>query len=281
MSKQKKIRQHRFVDRFPVLAAVVLPFVALVLLQALGSLISLPFGVIPALGKNSAIGYIICSLLVMWLFKRWFYPEFEGNLRGGRPGLGFRLGLFILIAWALVPVNMIRHPENYAVPTLATLSIALMAGFAEETAFRGLSLSYLMRQWKDEKKLLTALLFTSALFGLVHLGNLFSGANVVLTLLQLISTFAAGLFLGAVYLRSGNLWPSIVLHTLHDIVSLLDVSSISGGVMTGNLRLVDLLDLLLSVILGGIGLWLIRPAKRGEILAVWREKWQPLPDTKM
>jgi hypothetical protein len=51
--------------------------------------------------------------------------------------------------------------------------------------------------------------------------------------------------------------------------------------MTGNLRLVDLLDLLLSVILGGIGLWLIRPAKRGEILAVWREKWQPLPDTKM
>ena len=221
------------------------------------------------------------ALLVLAIHKRWFYPEFEGNLRGGRPGLGFRLGLFILIAWALVPVNMIRHPENYAVPTPAYLSMALMAGFAEETAYRGLSLSYLMRQWKDEKKLLPALLLTCAVFSLTHLGNLFSGANVVLTLFQLIATFAAGLFLGAVYLRCGNLWPCIVLHTLHDIVSMLDVSSISGGIMTRGLQLVDLLDLLLSVILGGVGLWLIRPAKRGEILAVWREKWQPLPDTKM
>jgi membrane protease YdiL (CAAX protease family) len=180
-----------------------------------------------------------------------------------------------------MPLNMLRHPENFGPPTLANLCLALMAGFGEETAFRGLPLSYLMRQWKDERKIPFALLLTSVLFSLVHLGNIFGGANLTITVLQLISSLCAGLFFGAVYLRSGSLWPTIVLHTLHDIVSLLDVSSISGGVMTGNLRLVDLLDLLLSVILGGIGLWLIRPAKRGEILAVWREKWQPLPDTKM
>ena len=258
MKKQKKIISHRFLDRYTVLGAILLAVYGIIAIEVVFGII---IRVVTSRTDLLPAGSVFGALIVLAIHKRWF--------------------LFILIAWALVPVNMIRHPENYAVPTLATLSIALMAGFAEETAFRGLSLSYLMRQWKDEKKLLTALLFTSALFGLVHLGNLFSGANVVLTLLQLISTFAAGLFLGAVYLRSGNLWPSIVLHTLHDIVSLLDVSSISGGVMTGNLRLVDLLDLLLSVILGGIGLWLIRPAKRGEILAVWREKWQPLPDTKM
>ena len=122
------------------------------------------------------------------------------------------------------------------------------------------------------------LLLTSVLFSLVHLGNIFGGANLTITVLQLISSLCAGLFFGAVYLRSGSLWPTIVLHTLHDIVAFLDISTVSEGIMTRGVRLDDLPDLLLAVILGCVGLWLVRPAKRGEILAIWRRKWKPLPD---
>ena len=121
------------------------------------------------------------------------------------------------------------------------------------------------------------LLLTSVLFSLVHLGNIFGGANLTITVLQLISSLCAGLFFGAVYLRSGSLWPTIVLHTLHDIVAFLDISTVSEGIMTRGVRLDDLPDLLLAVILGCVGLWLVRPAKRGEILAIWRRKWKPLP----
>ena len=69
--------------------------------------------------------------------------------------------------------------------------------------------------------------------------------------------------------------------TRHDIVAFLDISTVSEGIMTRGVRLDDLPDLLLAVILGCVGLWLVRPAKRGEILAVWRAKWQPLPDTEV
>lgn len=69
-----------------------------------------------------------------------------------------------------------------------------------------------------------------------------------------------------------------MLHTLHDIVAFLDIGTVSDGIMTKGPRLDDLPDLLLCVILGCVGFWLVRPARRGEILAIWREKWKPLPD---
>ena len=279
MKKEKKIISHRFLNRYTMLGAILLTVYGM--LAAEGVFGGIFGGIFSALASNGdlyALGVVPGALLVLAIHKRWFYPEFEGNLRGGRPATGFRLGLFILIAWALMPLNMLRHPENFGPPTLANLCLALMAGFGEETAFRGLPLSYLMRQWKDERKIPFALLLTSVLFSLVHLGNIFGGANLTITVLQLISSLCAGLFFGAVYLRSGSLWPTIVLHTLHDIVAFLDISTVSEGIMTRGVRLDDLPDLLLAVILGCVGLWLVRPAKRGEILAIWRRKWKPLPD---
>lgn len=65
---------------------------------------------------------------------------------------------------------------------------------------------------------------------------------------------------------------------IHDIVAFLDISTISDGIMARAFRWEDLPDLLLAVSLGFVAFWLIRPAKRGEILALWREKWQPLPE---
>ena len=278
MKKGKKIFNHPFLNRYTVLGAILLTVYALAaaegvfgavfggLFAALGGMELYPLGVVPG------------ALLVLAIHKRWFYPEFEGNLRGGRPALGFKLGLLIVISWAMLPVGLLRHPENYGPPTLANLILALMAGFGEGTAFRGLPLSYLMRQWKDEQKLPVALLLSSVLFSLVHLSNLLGGASISLTLVQLLSSLCMGFFFGAVYLRSGNLWPTIVYHTLHDVVAFLDVSTVSEGIMARAFQFSDLPDLLLSVVLGVVGYWLIRPAKRGEILALWREKWQPLPE---
>lgn len=279
MEKQKRIINHRFLNRYTVLGAIVLAVYGITadegifggifggILQAVTSSRELyPLGVVPG------------AVLVLAIHKRWFYPEFEGNLQGGKPALGFRLGLFILIAWAMLPINMLRHPESFGPPTLANLCLALMAGFGEETAFRGLPLSYLMRQRKGERKIPAALLLTSVLFSLMHLGNLFGGASISITVLQLVSSLCAGLFLGAIYLRGGNLWPCIVVHTLHDIVAFLDISTVSDGIMARSFQLNDLPDLLLAFVLGGVAIWLVRPAKRDEILAIWRGKWQPLPD---
>ena len=71
---------------------------------------------------------------------------------------------------------------------------------------------------------------------------------------------------------------ALVVLAIHDIVAFLDISTISDGIMARAFRWEDLPDLLLAVSLGFVAFWLIRPAKRGEILALWREKWQPLPE---
>ena len=273
MSIQKKIRQHRFVDRFPVLAAVVLPFVALVLLQAIGSLISLPFGVIPALGKNSAIGYIICSLLVMWLFKRWFYPEFEGMLHGD-VNTGVRLSCFIIIYWVICfPIQFLFTPAVFGWPTINTLSLSLIAGFTEEVAFRGVPVSLLMRQWHSEKKILTTLILTSAVFGLFHLSNLVAGADFGSTIFQVIGSTAMGCFFCGIYLRTGNLWISIAVHAFHDLLCFLDVAGIQSGVVVQGVTWFSFLDVSCAVGLGVLGVWMVRPSKRAEIRQLWDRKW--------
>lgn len=280
MKKQKKIISHRFLNKHTVLGAILLTAFGMLIGEGvIGSLIGVLIGMVLSNPALASYGMIPGALLVLAIHKRWFYPEFEGNLRGGRPGLGFRLALFALIIVLLVPVHILKKPDDYGLPTMANLGLALMAGFCEEAAFRGLPLSYLMRQWKDEKKIPTALLLTSLLFALVHGVNLLGGANLGSTVVQIAFALFIGFFLGAIYLRSGNLWPAIVVHVLNDVIAFMNTASISGGTVVGGVTPWDLVDLGLCVLVGCIGLWLVRPAKRAEILALWREKWKPLPET--
>lgn len=96
-------------------------------------------------------------------------------------------------------------------------------------------------------------------------GSIFGG--IIGTLASDMALFPLGVVPGA-----------LVVHTIHDIVAFLDISTISDGIMARAFRWEDLPDLLLAVSLGFVAFWLICPAKRGEILALWREKWQPLPE---
>lgn len=274
MSKQKKIHQHRFVNRFPALAAVVLTFVTLLLLQTIGSGISIPFGLaIPALGKDSAIGYIIASLLLLWFFKRWLYPEFEGMLHGD-VSVGVRLACFIIIYWVICfPIQFLFTPAVFGWPTIGTLSMSLVAGFTEEIAFRGVPVSLLMRQWHSEKKILTTLILTSAIFGLFHATNLFAGADFGSTIFQVIGSAGMGAFFCGLYLRTGNLWISIAVHAIHDILCFLDVAGIQEGVVVQGVTWFSFLDVSCAVGLGILGIWMVRPSKRAEIRQLWDRKW--------
>ncbi len=274
MSKQKKIHQHRFVNRFPALAAVVLTFVTLLLLQTIGSGISIPFGLaIPALGKDSAIGYIIASLLLLWFFKRWLYPEFEGMLHGD-VSVGVRLACFIIIYWVICfPIQFLFTPAVFGWPTIGTLSMSLVAGFTEEIAFRGVPVSLLMRQWHSEEKILTTLILTSAIFGLFHATNLFAGADFGSTIFQVIGSAGMGAFFCGLYLRTGNLWISIAVHAIHDILCFLDVAGIQEGVVVQGVTWFSFLDVSCAVGLGILGIWMVRPSKRVEIRQLWDRKW--------
>lgn len=106
---------------------------------------------------------------------------------------------------------------------LALASVAL-AGVVEEVAFRGIVLTRLL-----PRGLWLAVAFSSALFGLMHVANLFLGSPWHTVLLQVTFTAMAGAGYAAMRLRTGSLWPPIVLHAMFDLT--FRVTAIEGGTL--------------------------------------------------
>lgn len=91
------------------------------------------------------------------------------------------------------------------------LSVAL-AGVVEEVAFRGVLLTSLR-----SRGMWPAVAVSSALFGLMHVTNMFLGSPWYSVLLQVTFAAMAGAGYAAMRLRTGSLWPPILLHALYDL----------------------------------------------------------------
>jgi uncharacterized protein len=189
----------------------------LALLLALGRLlapvyrsISLPFLVYEAISE--LLLALIVALPIALL--RW-WPE-TGMTRGinGR-------GLLI----CLIPIVLIAGPSFLGLPAIigsasglvlvTALILSLLVGFAEEGMFRGVILSCLLPRGIWPAVLLSAFFFAST-----HLINLLSGASLGYVFAQMVLAFGIGVLFAALRLRTGSIWPAIVLHAAHDVVGL-------------------------------------------------------------
>ena len=98
----------------------------------------------------------------------------------------------------------------------------LLIGVYEEFLFRGLFQRIYGDLFTDKKNRdILTLLATSATFALWHLFNLFSGASVGATLLQVGYSFLIGAMLSAVVMRTENIWICVLLHALFDFGGLI------------------------------------------------------------
>lgn len=97
---------------------------------------------------------------------------------------------------------------------LQLLAASLLIGFAEESIFRGLMLNALKARgpW-------TAAIVTTVLFGLSHSLNLLSGRSGVDILIQVAYALAIGFGFAAVALRTGLIWPLVIVHALIDFTA--------------------------------------------------------------
>lgn len=137
----------------------------------------------------------------------------------GWSDLGFRptpLWLALRLLWfpvlMLLPIfalaSAIGLPPLRAVGFLAlnTLLIAL----SEEWMFRGI----LFRAMAVRQRLWPALLLTSVIFGSMHVLNGFSYGDLTQSSVQAVAATMTGVFLGALLIRTGSIWPSIAMHML-------------------------------------------------------------------
>lgn len=137
----------------------------------------------------------------------------------GWSDLGFRptpLGQSLRLMWfpvlMLMPIFALAYaigmPPSRAVGFLAlnTLLIAL----SEEWMFRGI----LFRAVAARRRLWPALLLTSVIFGSMHVLNGFTYGDLTQSSVQAVAATMTGLFLGALLIRTGSIWPSIAMHML-------------------------------------------------------------------
>ncbi len=281
---EKKVRQHKFVDKHPFIASLIFLAVSFVFTQLVGSIAGVIISMATGADVQGSIPFFAAaasSLLALLIYKRMFRPEFEGNLRGGNPAFGFKFIIVLIIYWLIImPLTFNFTSAQMGPPTIYTVASSTSAGFCEEVACRGIAISLLLRCINDEKRILHALIFTSVIFGLIHGFNIFAGADPGSTVIQIISAAGIGVFFGAIFIRSGNLWPAIVFHVAQDVVAFLDVTNIQDGVVIGRVNWTSYLDTAICIVLAVIGFYLIRSAKRAEIRELWKKKWSVLPETE-
>jgi len=92
-------------------------------------------------------------------------------------------------------------------PAIIALCFSLIPAFCEEWFFRGMLLRALSKEWKAW----TAILTTAILFGVFHILS-----NSAISLDRFLPTMLMGILLGYIAWKSNSIWPSFILHSLHN-----------------------------------------------------------------
>lgn len=235
-----------------------------------------------ALGEDySGWGAALGAVVALLIHRAWFSPEFKGCIR--IPKLAekdLKIGFLCFAAFVLL-IDLVGFFGNEIVFTLPNLGIALMAGIGEEMFVRVLPISVMMRDWMDEKHIPFIAYATAIIFGLIHILNISMGAPVWITVIQVIIAIGLGVFFAAIYLRTGNILLCMIFHTVHDMISFMIVGGTENGVMQTITTFDAVSSVLIGIVATVVGVYLIRGSVRGDIVGVWKERWNVSEETSM
>lgn len=128
-------------------------------------------------------------------------------------GVGAAIGavmylLVVLIAYLTGSVTVALNPDvSYGLVFLFLIAFVLQ-GAGEEIFLRG----YLMTSVARDYKVVLALIFSSAVFALLH------SANTGVTLFALVNVFLFGIFEGIYILKRGDIFGACAIHTMWNFV---------------------------------------------------------------
>ena len=194
-----------------------------------------------------AIGSFVFLAATVFLGYRVWNRPLNGWLLAFLPAMLVVVNNFPIIGLSTGAVQVTR-----ADLTWIYLLDCLMIGLFEEIAFRGtIFLALLENRRGSTKQIFWVSLVSSALFGLLHLVNLVEGAGVGSTVLQVGYSFLIGGMCTIVFLKSGNILPCIILHTLFDL----------GGRMVGTVAdgiIWDVATVVITAVLGvAVAVWML------------------------
>lgn len=175
----------------------------------------------------------------------------------------FKLHKDFFKSWDIVLVGLLIAVNNFPIIALITkdasvtvsagtfipyLAFCVSIGFFEEVFFRGLIFSALLIYFKGKKAGdFWAIIISSAVFGLAHLFNLISGADIISVIIQVGYTFLCGTVFALLFYFTKSIYLSILCHALFDVGGLL-VQSLGNGQIWNTPTII--LTIILSVAAG-------------------------------
>lgn len=201
----------RFPERRPVLFSFLIVLL-LVAMQAVGVVVATRMGLPPTSLRVLTECALVLALIAIVSSLRWW-----GTIGFRRPESVASLVLFVP-ALALLVGNLTFGigPKSLSAIAVAAL-LAATSGFVEEVVFRGLMLRAFL-----PKGAWTAVITTSAVFGLTHALNVFAGYTPLYALLQVAYALAIGFCFGAMVVKGRLLWPLIIAHGLGNFAAFLN-----------------------------------------------------------
>jgi membrane protease YdiL (CAAX protease family) len=216
MSLKSFAENHPYI--FSLLIAVII-IVVYVLAGAIIDVLGMP-EVVLYLISNSLLA--VMSAIVLWRMGWW-------------RAIGFRKPQRLRTMWLfLVPLLPVLDNLRGGIAVIAVsdvavfFTIALLVGFVEESLFRGLMLRSLALcgVWR-------AAILTSILFGLLHGLHILRGSNPQVVFVQMGYAAAIGFTYAALVLRTGMIWPLMLIHFLTDFTGFIVLNRIMPNQNTG------------------------------------------------
>lgn len=282
MSEKAKVRKHKLSRnrslKHVLLVTLLMMFGYFILSQlVLGLFIGIPVSNICGIEDMSVLTSplsCIGGLMMLFFFYWWFRPEYQWKPRN--TAFAFKAAAPILIYWFVYYVVLFTMAAGHLTfgldrVSFNSITFGAMAGICEEMAFREVGISYMKRQLRDNKWNLLILIFTSVIFGSVHLTNAIAvSAPLWARMIQVFGTMFFGFFLGAIFLRTGNIWVCILIHTVYDILPEFFMSRMEADMTSYILGWM----IVGQALLAAWGLYLVRKEKQPEIEALWNDKWK-------
>lgn len=188
-------------------------------------------------------------------------------------GVGLLQGLYVsaflsgyLIAG--ITTNIIEYSANppgevnTAIEILVFMVTMLLIGITEEVLLRGCILNLLLERFSDTRRgIWGAVLIESAIFGALHLLNVFAGVKPVAAFWQSVNAFLIGLVFSAIYIRCKNLWIPIVLHAGYDFTALMKSGIFGLGSQVDTINNASGLNWVMCLLLTGVTVVLLKKKK--------------------
>lgn len=182
------------------------------------------------LSSTRLIGGAVCAIfMIEFSFDKIMHPQGNKSLMAilaVLPAFAVAVNNFPFVSFLSGDCGLDAPIGKILIYALFCLSV----GVFEEMAFRGCVLMYLLKSRRDSRKgIFMAILWSSVVFGLIHLINLFTSSPGAV-LLQIGYSALIGALCSLVLLATKNIWLCVLLHATYNFVGNV-VSELGNGEM--------------------------------------------------